>query len=269
MRIVTLLLVLVAACGPSLQQRALDDVTRSRNEAHARPGARQAQAYAEAIHAAHQAGAYKDRPQVLAADVDDALVVLDVASGSAGRDAGTLIAWRALILTDAGRYEQAFAEFERSMAVGPNLTAARNLILIWGTASKPDRVGEVCAATVPELAEVDDAYLLITECMQHMNALSDDAALAWASPDIVAWYRDERDRRQQAYAAELRARQRQDAREQEVVRETEICAADCQERGLRCQNKCYDDADCEERCVGIFEACKDRCVSDAYRKLGM
>jgi tetratricopeptide (TPR) repeat protein len=267
-RLLTAAALLLVACGPSLQQRALADVASARSEAHAQPGARQAEVYADAIDTAYKAGAYRDAPHALAADVDDAIAMLEAAALSAGPDAPTLIAWRGLLLTHAARYEEAFAALERSMALGPNLMAARNLILIYGTANQPAKVGEVCAVTVPTLT-VNDAYELVGWCMEHMNALSDEAALAWASPEIVAWYQEERERRAEQRDAELRAAEAQRSREQRVVRETEMCAADCKETGLACQNDCYGGADCEARCVEINGACLDRCESEAYRALGI
>src|SRR5690349_8261301 len=102
----------LAACMPSAAQLALRDVDDHRAAAHQTPGAAEAADYAQSIHAAVLAHAYASGDPRLAADVDDGLAVIDASIGNAAGDAPTLVAWRAILLTDGGRYDQALAEFD-------------------------------------------------------------------------------------------------------------------------------------------------------------
>lgn len=259
---------LVLACGPSLQQQHLSTVESRRDEARQRPGARQALAFAEAVHDAHRADSYKGQPARLTADVNEAVDLLARAATAYRQDAPELIAWQGLLLSDGERYEESFAAFQRSMAVQPNYTAARNLVLVWGTAAKPDKVAEVCRATVPHLAERRDLYQFIGHCMEHMNAISEDASLAWADEQTRAFYYEERGQRQaEAEQADQERRVRQ-ARERAAERDAELCISDCKQIGYACINDCYGDAACEQNCERSYQACLDGCQANASYQLG-
>src|SRR5689334_230630 len=93
-------LVALASCGPSLAEQRLARVGSAGADAQRLPGARQAQVYADAVHAADAAGDYRAQPKRLQADAADAIAVIDRALPSAGSDAPTLVAWRALLLGD-------------------------------------------------------------------------------------------------------------------------------------------------------------------------
>ena len=139
----------LSACGPSLAQMALTRVDTTRANAQQRQGPRQAQAYAEAVHDAYRQGAYGQDVARLAAEVNEAAAVIDRAAANGGPDAPTLVAWKALLLVDAGQSDEGFAEFQRSMAIGPNSMAAKNLVLVYGMANQPHKVGAICVRTVP------------------------------------------------------------------------------------------------------------------------
>lgn len=266
--LLSVVVVVLVACAPSAAQLRLQSIQQARSSAQSVPGARQAAAYAEAVHGAYIAGDYKAKPQQLTFDANDAIAVLDRAVET-GTDAPTLVAWRALLLSDLGRYEESNDEFLRSFGMAPNLLAGRNLVLIYGAANMPDKVGEICNTTALQVVLTDDARMdLIDMCKTNMNATTDEAAIAWMSPKLRSWYDEESTRRHQARVeAQQRAEERQ-AYEQRVVRQTEKCAAGCKERGLECQNECYGDAKCENRCVEINRSCLDGCEASAYEKLG-
>lgn len=268
MRTAAAFALVLAACMPSPGQLALNQVGTTRVEAHQRPGARQAQAYADAIDTAYKADAYKQNPRGLALDVDDALAVLDAASMPGGPDAPTLIAWKGLLLVDAGRFEDGFHMFEASQQMAPNLMAARNLVVIYGTANQPQKVGEVCAATVPVLVNPDDQYALIEHCNHNMNAISDETAMAWASRDIVAWYQQERARRAQIAAAEDEKQAQHDAYQRRVVSDAHVCADRCNQRGYQCEGRCGNDQSCQDSCVDADHACVQACTDEGNGRLG-
>ena len=99
------------------------------------------------------------------------------ASGRAWRYlslAPTVVAWRGLMLTDLGRSEEAWKEFERSMSLGPNKTAATVMVTVLSHAGKPEEVGRICGLTEPRIPDTDDRYAFIELCKEKMNALSDE-----------------------------------------------------------------------------------------------
>jgi tetratricopeptide (TPR) repeat protein len=260
---------LVLACGPSLQQQHLTTVESRRAEARERPGARQALAYAEAVHDAYRAKAYEGQPARLTADVEEAVDLLGRAAANHPQDAPTLVAWQGLLLADGERYEESFAAFERSMAIKPNYTAASNLVLVWGTAAKPDQVAQVCQATVGHLADRGELYRFIAHCMEHMNAVSEEASLAWADQATRDFYYQERGERQAEAQQAAREREAQLARERAVERDVELCISDCKQTGYACINDCYGDAACEQVCERSYQACLDACDADARYQLGL
>jgi len=263
-----LAIVFCVSCGPSATQVAINNVARARADAHHVAGARQAEAYADAVHRAYLAGAYKNKPSDLQADVIDAITILDHATGGAGGEAALLVAWRGVLFADFGKPAEALAELKRSFDMAPNELAAKNLVLVYGAANKPDEVGRICAATAPTIRIDDDKLAFIEHCRKNMNAITPEGEMAWMSSELVAWYQAENARRLGAEIEAEQARERRQQEEQRVVRQTEQCAATCKEDGLTCQNDCYGDKECEDRCVEINHACLDRCESSAYEKLG-
>lgn len=265
--LVVVAVVAIVACGPSLSELRMRRVSDARVAAQ-RPGPRQAQDLADSIHDAYIAGDYKKQPQMLQMDTQLAIDTIDRAVPNAGIDAPTLVGWRALMLTDAGRYEEGFADFQRSFQMGPNKMAGRNLIVIYGAANKQQEVGTTCQATFQSLNNDDDRLDLIRLCRENMNALSDEAALSWMSHEQISWYQNESARREQIRIEQQQAAYRQQQEENRVVRRAEQCFAGCKERGLRCQNRCGGDAECDNRCVEINHACVDRCEAAAKEQLG-
>jgi hypothetical protein len=261
------IVLLVVSCGPSAQQVRQQRVNAARAEATQQTGARQALAYAEAVHNAARAGDYKKHPDQLARDTSDAIRIIDLALPNAGVDASTLVAWRADMFLDAGHIAEAREEYFRSWKLQPNSRAGYVLIGYYGSRNEPQRVGEFCNAMVDLMRTSDDRLELIATCRKHMNAATPEGEMAWMSPELVAWYQTENARRLQAeieYQNQVAAQQRAENR---VVRRAEQCSLSCKERGLRCQNNCEGDATCENRCVEINHACVDRCVAAAKEEL--
>ncbi len=257
----------------------LQPVIDARTQAHQRPGPAPAVAYARALHVAYGNRSYGTDTQSFQRDVADAVSVLDAAVPNAGPDASTVLAWEGVILNDAGRGDASLRTLLESMKLGPNLVAAVVLVPAYGGLGRRKEVGDVCNATVPVLVNVDDQYDLIEMCNKNMGALSEESALSWARPEIATWYRQEHARRAEVAAADAeRQREREEAAEERraaqqryenrVVRQTEICASECKQTGLSCENRCYGDEDCEQRCVDSNHACVDACSSRAYMQLG-
>jgi hypothetical protein len=263
----SLVLLSLAACSGSGTKNRLARI-RSAKEATAVGGPRQAQDFALAVDDAYQAGDCAKKPKVCLADANDAIAAIDRALPTARVDAPTLVAWRARMLFDSGRRDEAYGEYERSFSMGPNEVAGVALIEANGKANRPDLVGAYCAKTVPVLRTDDTKLWLIERCRKRMNAISPEGEMSWMSPELVAWYKDETARRERDERAAANARTQREKQEQSVVRGMEQCAASCKERGLYCQNECHHDEACEDRCVEINHACLDRCESKAYDRLG-
>lgn len=265
------LVLLLAACGPSIQEQHMSDVAARRGEATSRTGSRQVLDYARSIHAAARAGAYKNAKPKLQEEVTHAAGLIDrvaaTVEAQAPMDAATLVGWKALLFVDAERYKEALAEFQRSDAMHPNLMAGQNLVVIWGQANKPDQVAAVCKSTVFELATGDEQYEFISLCIENMNAISEQAALAWAAPEVVTFYQEERARRQAEAAEQQAAAERAERHERRVERQVDVCIADCKQRGYRCLNKCHGDASCEANCESSYQACLEVCDASAREAL--
>jgi len=242
-------------------------INAAAQEAQQRPGPRQAVELASAVHASVQAGDYKMQPQRLQAAGGAAISAIDRAMENAGVDAALLIGWRGLMFADLGRPQEALAELERSFQTQPNELAGRNLVIVYGAANLPDKVGATCAATCNVLTDSDDKLQMIALCRKNMNAASNEGEMSWMSPELVAWYQAENAARLSAEIDAMNARRERDRYEQQVVRQTEQCSLSCKESGLRCQNRCDGDRRCEDRCVEINRACVDRCGSQAYQQL--
>ena len=267
MRSLCLVLVMAFACGPSASQLRMQRVSEARAAAQ-RPGPRQAQDLASAIHDAYTSGDYKQQPQQLQNDVAYAIQTIDRAIPNAGMDAATLVGWRALMFTDSGRHKEGFSEFVRSFAMAPNKMAGRNLIVIYGAANKQQEVASTCQATFQVLTSDDDRLDLISLCRTNMNALSNEAEMSWMTPEQIAWYQNENARRLSAQIEAQNAAAAREREENRIVRRAEQCFAGCKERGLACQNRCYGDTECDNRCVEANHACVDRCEARAKEQLG-
>jgi tetratricopeptide (TPR) repeat protein len=249
MRSLALAAVTLAACMPSPAQLAMNQVGPARAQAHQRPGPRQAQAYADAIDSAYKAGSYQQNPRGLQLDVDDA-------------------AWKALLFVDAGRFDDGLHMFEASQQMAPNLMAAKNLVVIYGAANLPQKVGLVCAATVPIVVDLDDKYWLVGHCNKNMNAISDEAAMSWASPDTIAWYQQERARRAQVAQAQAEQDAQREAYQRRVVSDAHVCADRCNQRGYQCEARCGEDQQCRDDCVDADHACVQACADEGNGRMG-
>lgn len=261
-------LLALCACAPSPSAQRAQRIANARAEART-AGPRQALDYALAVHAAHREGDYRKDPARGVAEAGDAIATLDRAIPSAGVDAPTLVAWRAILLLDQDRPADALSELERSFALGPNRTAADLLVMVYGGRNQPERVGEVCRQMVAALTDDDDRLTMIATCRKNMNAVSPAGEMAWMPPELVAWYQAENARRLGAAIEAEQAAAERERFELSVVREMEQCSATCKERGLTCQNRCRPgDELCLDRCVEINHACLDRCEAAARQQLG-
>lgn len=256
----------LVSCAHAASKSRLKHVQAARTEARV-PGARQAQAYAAAVHEAYQEGDYRAKSLQGVAESNDVIATIDRALPTASIDAPTLVAWRGMMFLDSGRPNEAFAEFDRSFVMGPNELAGKVLIEANARNNRPDLVGSLCAKTVPVVRGDDEKLKLIALCRKSMNALSPEGEMAWMSPELVAWYQDANARHIHAEIAENNARAERQQKERRVVRGMEQCSASCKEQGLYCQNDCHHDRACENRCVDINHACLDRCESRADDRL--
>jgi hypothetical protein len=264
----SLVCLFAVACGGN---PTLDRVNRTGAEARARPGAVQVVAYVTALRAAFDAKAFADPNEGVRLG-EEALVMLDSAAAASAADAPELIGYKGLLLVSLGRHELAWATFQESMRLEPNFIAAGNMVIVYGTANKPDQVGETCATTVPHLArkgDVDELYRFIELCAENMNALDDASAMSWADQPTRDFHAAERARRQRESAGRIEAAQAQRDRENQVMHEMEICTSSCREQTGLCQADCGRDRVCRNDCVTANNACVDRCGAAAKRELGV
>ena len=202
---------LLAAVGLSIASTAgcagvllRDDVESARIEWKLNPDGQRAAVYAEALHDAFTGRAYVDQPAAFAQRAGEALAALAAGETGSGSRRPTLVAYRGLLLLDLGRNHEGWAELQRSMAIAPTLAAARGIFSVWGARGRNDEVAEACARTLPAMHDADGRFQLLDLCVKNMHTPTEAAALAWAPPGALAFYRHERALREQAAA---RARQ--------------------------------------------------------------
>lgn len=260
-----LLLSFVVSCSGTKGRTR--QITSARAEALG-GGARQAQEFAAAVHRAYESGDYAKRSEVGVGNANEAIGTIERALPSAGIDAPTLLAWRAIMLLDMGRHDEGYAELNRSFEAGPNELAGSMLIDVASKQNRPDLVGSLCARTVPVVPTDEGKLALIARCRKRMNALSSEGEMVWMSPELIDWYQGANASRMHAQIDADNARVERQRQEQSVVRRMEQCSASCKEQGLYCQNSCRRDRVCENRCVEINHACLDRCESQAHDALG-
>ena len=189
------------------------DVESARTAWQINPSCQQAVSYAEALHDAFLGQAYVDQTVDFRDRADEALSALGTFESRGGPQLPTLIADRGLLLLDLGRNHEGWSELQRSMAVAPSLAAARGIVSVWGARGRSDEVRDACARTLPALHEAASRFQLLDLCVKNMHAATVAAALAWAPPEALAFYRDERARREEA-AAWFASQQAQMATEQ-------------------------------------------------------
>lgn len=261
-------LLFVFACGGN---PTLDRVNETRAKAQARPGAAQVVAYAIALRHALDEKAF-EKPAAGARLGDEAIAMIDAAAQASPAEAPELIGYKGLLLVSLGRHRPAWAAFQESMRLGPNFIAAGNIVIVYGTANKPDKVAETCSESVPYLAkkgDVDELYRFIELCNKNMNALDDRRAMAWANQPTREFYQAERERRRRAWANKVEADEQQRAEETRVMNEMEMCTSSCREQTALCQADCGRRRVCRNDCVTANNACVDRCAARAKRELGL
>ena len=159
------------------------------------PSGQHAVIYAEALHDAFVGQAYADRPVDFRQRADEALAALGAARSRTNPQLATLVADRGVLLLDLGRNHEGWAELQRSMSIAPTLAATRGIVSVWGARGRSDEVGEACARTLPAMRDPDSRFQLLDLCAKNMHAATEAAALAWAPPEVLTFYRDERARR--------------------------------------------------------------------------
>jgi len=159
------------------------------------PSGQYAVIYAEALHDAFVGQAYTDQTADFRQRADEALAALAAAQSRTDPQFATLIAERGVLLIDLGRNHEGWAELQRSMAIAPTLAATRGIVSVWGARGRNNEVGAACARTLPAMRDPDSRFQLLDLCVNNMHAATETAALAWAPPEALAFYRDERARR--------------------------------------------------------------------------
>ena len=172
------------------------DVESARTDWTINPSDQRATIYAEALHDAFAAAPTRTRRPSSDGVRAKRWRPSAPAESRSGPQLATLIADRGLLLLDLGRNHEGWAELQRSMAVAPTLVAARGIVSVWGARRRSDEVGEACARTLPAMREPDSRFQLLDLCVKNMHATTEAAALAWAPPEALAFYRDERARRE-------------------------------------------------------------------------
>jgi len=264
----SLLCILAIACGGN---PTLERVNRAGAEARARPGAKQVVAYVEALRDALDKKAFA-KPQDGIRLGQEALAMIDSAAAASATDAPTLIGYKGLLLVSMDQPGPAWEAFEASMRLKPNFVAAGNMVIVYGTANKPDMVGETCSTAVPHIAEkgdVDELFRFIELCKKNMNALSEKGAMAWANQPTREFYDLERKRRANESNRRQQAYQDQRDEENRVMHEMEACTSSCREQTGLCQADCGRDRVCRNDCVTANNACVNGCAARAKRKLNL
>jgi hypothetical protein len=199
---------LVTSCAGFVLRQ---DVESARTSWEINPSSQRAMIYAAALHDAFEGRAYADQTAEFIRRANEALASLGAGESGGGPQLATAIGYRGLLLLDLGRNHEAWAELQRSMAVAPTLAATRGIVSVWGARKRSDKVGEACARTLPAMREPDSRFQLLELCVKNMHSPTEAAALAWAPPEALAFYRDERQRRdwaaQQAQMANDQAMQ--------------------------------------------------------------
>ena len=181
-------------------------VLDARTALGAHPGALEAARYAEALHDAAAAHAYADRSSEFARLADEALTALNRNETTAGPDRPKLVAWRGVLLGDLGRYDEAWTELQRSMAMRPTLVAARAIVPGLRRQHQHDDVVQTCVRSAATITDRYELFNLIELCAANMDAPNEAASLAWAAPETRAFFAAERERRKRE-AEEARAAQ--------------------------------------------------------------
>jgi hypothetical protein len=257
-------LLIVSACAATDRRAQVD---KARAELAARPGPGTSVRYAQQLHDAFGAGAYQGREADFVLRAQQGLAALAASESAAASDASVVVAWRGLLLSDLGRPDESWRELQRSLALRPTLLAARAVVPVWSKSGRTDQVGATCAQTAAAL-KGDDLYSLVVFCREQMNAVSEEAAMAWATAEVRAFYDQEKARRDADMDAQAQRAASQRRLEQHAVRDMEICSSQCKERAFVCTNGCGVDVECRQSCAGANSACVDACESRAYRTLG-
>jgi hypothetical protein len=183
---------LVAGCADVVLGARVDDTGMALRR---HPGASAAAAYAEALHQAIEAHAYRGDSPDFQRRANEALTALSNSEAVAGPDRPRLVAWRGLLLLDLGRTDQGRAELDRSMAMRPTLVAARGIVSILHRQGRPGDVGQTCASSAAATTERDELFRLMEMCAANRKAPDDATGLSWATPEMRAFYDAERARR--------------------------------------------------------------------------
>lgn len=256
------------ACTNSLADYAAQRLRGAQAEANRLPGAKQVLAYAEAYERAVELDAFPKKGTQREDTGEDVIAKLTAVIETGNPDTPLLQAHRGVIQCMLGRCQEGEVDLEAANKARPSAYSTYWLVLRHGRTNRTQDVARVCAHAIPQIGE-DRRYDLITHCREQMNAATVETSMSWADRETYRWYLEEMERRDRAEAAAEARRERQAAERRRVEREVEVCYADCREKALRCQNKCYEQPNCLNRCVDIDSACQSGCVAEGNRKLGL
>lgn len=225
-------------------------------------------AYAQAYERAVELDAFDKKKGGKQATGEDVVEKLTGVIANKHPDSPLLIAHRGVIQCILGRCDEGEMDLEAAHASGPSAYSTYWLVLRHGRKNKTADVARVCSQAIPVIDE-SARYDLIGHCREQMNAATVATSMSWADKATFEWYLREMDRRENIRASEEARAERAAADRRAVEREVEVCYADCREKSLRCQNKCYEQVNCLNRCIDIDNACRSGCVAEGNRKLGL
>jgi len=188
-------LVMALMVAPGCGLTTLERVQGTGAALRAHPGSLEAAAYAEALHDAIAGHAYADQSAEFRRRAEEALAALTANEATAGPDKPKLAAWRGRLLLDLGRNDEGWTELRRSMAMRPTLVAARLIVPLQHQQGHHDDVVQTCVQTAAAVTDRNELFDLIQLCAANMDARDEAGSLAWATPELRAFFDADRARR--------------------------------------------------------------------------
>ena len=258
-----LLLAAFASCVTPFQ-----GIDEARVAARRTPGSRQAIEFASAVHHSVTNGDYQGNRPKLTTDVNDALHTIAAVKQPVRIDLATMLFWRGALLTDVGDGAGSQAAFEKSFAVAPTRSTTDILVATYGALTQHDRVGATCRRAFDAIDDTDYRLGLVDRCRESMNSATAEGGNSWMTPAQHQWVHDATVARIQGMIADEARENQKNREEKHILRIAQQCGDSCRETGLRCQNRCGGDGNCENRCVDISNSCLNRCESQAHDRFG-
>ncbi len=235
----------VTACG----NRHLARADKNYQRVVETPGAKQVGAYIEGITHGLRRGAARN-PEELAGFETHGRQAFEQAKSVMAVDPSSrphLLALLGLMEEQFDRGQHALELLWESHRLKPNILASSRLVSHHSASNDQAMVHTLCQATTMAIADPSARYEFIEFCMAKTNAINAEASLAWATPDILAFYRDGR----QQLA-------RQAAQRERANNASRACQSTCAERASYCRSRCHT-THCDDRCIDAYNACNSRC----------